>query len=180
MKATGIVRRIDELGRIVIPKEIRKTLRIREGDPLEIFTDNEGGVILRKYSKIGEMGHFSDQCAKAMAQSTGYVSLITDRDEILATGGTKRKEIEGKRISRDLDNLISDREILIASKGDKRFIDVADDVREFNYEIIYPIISDSDVVGSIILLGKNGSAMESDAALKVASCGALFMGMHIE
>ena len=66
MRATGIVRRIDDLGRVVIPKEIRRTMRIREGDPLEIFTDRDGSVILRKYSPIGEIGEFAQEYAEAM------------------------------------------------------------------------------------------------------------------
>ena len=80
MKATGIVRRIDDLGRVVIPKEIRRTLRIREGDPLEIFTDREGEIILKKYSPIGELGSFAKQYADVLAQGTGQIVCITDRD----------------------------------------------------------------------------------------------------
>ena len=90
MKATGIVRRIDDLGRVVVPKEIRRTLRIREGDPLEIYTDREGGIILRKYSPIGELSQFSKQYAEALAQNTGYIVSITDRDQLWL--------VQGKRI----------------------------------------------------------------------------------
>ena len=82
MKATGIVRRIDDLGRVVVPKEIRRTLRIREGDPLEIYTDREGGIILRKYSPIGELSQFSKQYAEALAQNTGYIVRVdAERDQ---------------------------------------------------------------------------------------------------
>ncbi len=87
MKATGIVRRIDDLGRIVIPKEIRRTLRIREADPLEIYTDREGEIILKKYSPIGEMGTFARQYAESMAQVSGHIALITDRDQFIAVSG---------------------------------------------------------------------------------------------
>ena len=80
MKATGIIRRVDDLGRIVIPKEIRKTLKIREGDPVEIFTDNQGQVILKKYSPIGEIGNFAKAYAEAMSQIAGHRVLVTDRE----------------------------------------------------------------------------------------------------
>lgn len=99
MKATGIVRRIDDLGRVVVPKEIRRTLRIREGDPLEIFTDREGEIILKKYSPIGELSQFAGQYAESLAQSTGHLVCITDRDHVIAAAGNGKKEFEGKPIS---------------------------------------------------------------------------------
>ena len=92
MKATGIVRRIDDLGRIVIPKEIRRTLRIREGDPLEIYTDKEGEVILKKYSPIGEMSEFASQFADSLNQTSGHISCISDRDSIIAVSGASKKD----------------------------------------------------------------------------------------
>ena len=88
MKATGIVRRIDDLGRIVVPKEIRRTLRIREGDPLEIFTDRDGEIILKKYSPIGELGQFAGEYAESLAQTTGYLVLVTDCDHVIAASGS--------------------------------------------------------------------------------------------
>ena len=103
MKATGIVRRIDDLGRIVIPKEIRRTLRIRESDPLEIFTDREGEIILKKYSPIGEMGTFAKQYAESMAQVSGHIAMISDRDQFIAVSGGM-KNLLGKSISRELEN----------------------------------------------------------------------------
>jgi len=102
MKATGIVRRIDDLGRIVIPKEIRRTLRIREADPLEIYTDREGEIILKKYSPIGEMGTFAKQYAESMAQVSGHIAMIADRDQFIAVSGGM-KNVLGKSISRDLE-----------------------------------------------------------------------------
>lgn len=97
MKATGIVRRIDDLGRVVIPKEIRRTLRIREGDPLEIFTDREGEIILQKYSPIGELGEFAKHYAEALSQTSGHIACITDRDQIIAIAGG-RKDLMSKPI----------------------------------------------------------------------------------
>ena len=100
MKATGIVRRIDDLGRAVIPKEIRRTLRIREGDPLEIFTDREGEIILKKYSPIGELGTFAKEYAESFLNKTaGHIVCIVDKDRIIAVSGGAKKEFLEKRIS---------------------------------------------------------------------------------
>lgn len=99
MKATGIVRRIDDLGRVVIPKEIRRTLRIREGDPLEIFTDREGEIILKKYSPIGELNQFAKQYADSLSQTTGHIVCIADRDQLIAVSGAK-KDLIAKAIDR--------------------------------------------------------------------------------
>lgn len=122
MKATGIVRRIDDLGRVVVPKEIRRTLRIREGDPLEIFTDREGEIILKKYSPIGELSQFAGQYAESLAQSTGHLVCITDRDHVIAAAGNGKKEFEGKPISRQLEELIEDRKNILAQQGDSKFV----------------------------------------------------------
>ena len=94
MRATGIVRRIDDLGRVVVPKEIRRTLRIREGDPLEIFTDREGEIILKKYSPIGELGQFAGEYAESLSQATGHLVCITDRDHVIAASGQGKREFE--------------------------------------------------------------------------------------
>ena len=121
MKATGIVRRIDDLGRVVIPKEIRRTLRIREGDPLEIFTDREGEIILKKYSPMVELAAFAVQYAEAMAQSTGLMVCIADRDQIIAVSGGPKKEYYQKTISRALELAVSERQNICAARGEKRF-----------------------------------------------------------
>ena len=99
MKATGIVRRIDDLGRVVIPKEIRRTLRIREGDPLEIFTDSDGEIILKKYSPIGELGAFAKEYAESLAQTIGHVTCIVDKDQIIAVSGGLIKDFYEQHIS---------------------------------------------------------------------------------
>lgn len=105
MKATGIVRRIDDLGRVVIPKEIRKTLKIKEGTPLEIFTDREGQIILKKYSPIGELNNFAEEYAEALVQTTGLTACITDRDVVVAAAGSGSRELDGKEISMELDEV---------------------------------------------------------------------------
>ena len=123
MKATGIVRRIDELGRVVVPKEIRRTLRIREGDPLEIFTNRDGEVILKKYSPIGELDNFAKQYAEALGQTSGQMIMICDRDQVVAASGGAKKENIGKKISKDVENLIDEREVFTThnslKKGDE-------------------------------------------------------------
>ena len=121
MKATGIVRRIDDLGRIVIPKEIRRTLRIRESDPLEIFTDREGEIILKKYSPIGEMTTFARQYAESLSQVSGHAALIADRDQFIAVSGGY-KQFLGKSISKKLEEKITERETIIvySRNGRKR------------------------------------------------------------
>ena len=120
MKATGIVRRIDDLGRVVIPKEIRRTLRIKEGTPLEIFTDREGEIILKKYSPIGELSTFAREYAEALAQTTGVLVCITDHDQVVAAAGHGSREIAGKEISRPLEKVIADREGKCFNPGEKR------------------------------------------------------------
>ncbi len=126
MKATGIVRRIDDLGRIVIPKEIRRTLHIRESDPLEIFTDREGQVILKKYSPIGEMTTFARQYAESLAQVSGHAALIADRDQFIAAAGGY-KQMVNKSVSRQMDEKIHNRETIMASRGDRSFVSVCDE-----------------------------------------------------
>ncbi len=156
MKATGIVRRIDDLGRVVVPKEIRRTLRIREGDPLEIFTDREGEIILKKYSPIGELGQFAKQYADSMAQTTGHIIVITDKDQFIAVAGPAKKDMITKSISHDLEEAINERETIIASKDDKNFIRIMnEDDSEFVYETVTPIISEGDAIGSVIVLTKD-------------------------
>ena len=131
MKATGIVRRIDDLGRVVIPKEIRRTLRIREGDPLEIFTDREGEVILKKYSPIGELGAFAREYAESLAQTAGHITCIVDKDQIIAVSGGGKKEFFEKHISPEMENCINKRTSLIAERNDSNFVPVlADDEGE--------------------------------------------------
>lgn len=126
MKATGIVRRIDDLGRVVIPKEIRRTLRLREGTPLEIFTDREGEIILKKYSPMVELAAFAVQYAEAMAQSTGLMVCITDRDQVIAVAGGPKKDYLQKPVSRQLENAITERMTITAVKEDKNFITLVD------------------------------------------------------
>lgn len=181
MKATGIVRRIDDLGRVVIPKEIRRTLRIREGDPLEIFTDREGEVILKKYSPIGELGAFAKQYAESLAQTTGHIVCITDRDQVIAVAGNGRKDIISKPISKSLEELIDERNNILANKGDKKFISLIDgESEEFNSQVISPIICEGDAIGSVIITTKELKVKMSDTEAKLANSAAGFLGKQME
>lgn len=181
MKATGIVRRIDDLGRVVVPKEIRRTLRIREGDPLEIFTDREGEIILKKYSPIGELGQFAKQYAEALAQTTGHIIAITDKDQIIAVSGPSKKDLGTKSISRDLDDLINERENVLAGKDDKNFVNIVnDDEGEYTYQAIAPIISEGDAIGAVIILTKDPKLKFTETEAKLASTAASFLGRQME
>lgn len=179
MKATGIVRRIDDLGRVVVPKEIRRTLRIREGDPLEIFTDREGEIILKKYSPIGEMGSFAKQYAEALAQSTGNLACIADKDQIIAVAGGK-KELLAKPINKELENIINRRTTLTATAGNKDFCVISEGLEEYNAEVISPVIAEGDAVGAVIILSKDSKNDFGPTEGKLASTAASFLGKQME
>lgn len=181
MKATGIVRRIDDLGRVVVPKEIRRTLRIREGDPLEIFTDREGEIILKKYSPIGELGQFAGQYAEALAQTSGCLVCITDRDHVIATAGVGKKDFEGKPISKQLESVIEERETFMATKDEKRFIKITlDDKEEHVAQAISTIICEGDAIGSVVMYQKEEKEKMDDAEQKLAMVAAGFLGRQME
>ena len=183
MKATGVVRRIDDLGRIVIPKEIRKTLRIKEGDPLEIFTDREGQVILKKYSPIGELSEFAVGYAETLAKTTGHIACITDKDMVIAVSGGSKKEFLEQSISRDLEKIIDDKEIYISKENNDKSIPITQNdnkERTANSQVVYPIISDGDAIGSVILISKDSATKMSDIEKKVAQSAASFLGSQME
>ena len=165
MKATGIVRRIDDLGRIVIPKEIRRTLRIREADPLEIYTDREGT--------------FVTQYAESMAQVSGHIALITDRDQFIAVSGGM-KNLLGKSISRELEEKIDHRESVVATKGDRNFIQVSLEGDDFSHEAISPIICEGDVIGSVILVEMDHKSKMGEVEQKLIQSAAGFLGRQME
>ena len=180
MKATGIVRRIDDLGRVVVPKEIRRTLHIREGDPLEIFTDREGEIILKKYSPIGELGAFARQYAESLAQNTGHIVSITDRDNHIAVAGGAKKELLNRQVSKALEDVIESRQMRVCTVADKNFIPLTGDGNgEYTSQVICPIISDGDAVGSVIITSKNDKTSMSEVEQKLAAAAAGFLGNQI-
>ena len=163
MKATGIVRRIDELGRIVVPKEIRRVLRIREGDPLEIYTGSDGEVILKKYSPISELSHYAAEYAETAAGILGASVLISDTDQVIAVSSGLKKEMLDRRIDRELDHIIQ-------SKNHFRN----------EQKIIVPIISQGDAIGSVMVLPKEQGKPLGDAEFKAAEIGANFLAKQME
>ncbi len=180
MKATGIVRRIDDLGRVVIPKEIRRTMRIREGDPLEIFTDREGEIILKKYSPIGELGSFAKEYAESLAQTAGHITCIVDKDHIVAVSGGAKKEFLEKHISTALEKAINQRATITATRNESGFVPILedDDSETYNHEHITPIISEGDVLGAVVFL--SGDKKMGDLEGKLAQTAAGFLGKQME
>mgnify|MGYP006067842253 FL=1 len=181
MKATGIVRRIDDLGRVVIPKEIRRTLRIREGDPLEIFTDREGEIILKKYSPIGELGTFAKQYAESLAQVSGLMVCITDRDAVIAAAGGAKKDYMGKPVSQELEDMIQDRENVQAAAGDRKYVRLIEEEQEDCFaETICPIICEGDAIGAVALFSRDPKARMGEVEQKLALAAANFLGRQME
>lgn len=181
MKATGITRKIDELGRIVIPKEIRRTLRIREGTPLEIFTEKNGEIILRKYSPMGEMVAFAQQYADSLAQTTGMMICITDLEQVIAAAGGAKRDYLGKSISEKLDQLIEERGQSQAQPEEKKYIPIVKEmVAEMFAQTICPIICQGDVTGAVILLAKDSKTKMGEVEKKLAYCAAAFLGRQME
>lgn len=183
MKATGVVRRIDDLGRVVIPKEIRKVHRIKEGDPLEIFTDKEGEIILKKYSPIGELTEFASTYADTISKTTGHITCITDKDTVIAVAGGSKKEFLEKNLSKELEEVIENKEVFKSKENNEIAIPITQNEgreRIYNSQVIYPIITDGDVVGTVILLSKEPNKKMLDADDKVAQSAASFLGNHLE
>ena len=183
MKATGVVRRIDDLGRVVIPKEIRKTLRIKEGDPLEIFTDKEGEVILKKYSPIGELTEFATGYAETLAKTTGHIACITDKDTIIAVSGGSKKEFLEQDISTELERLMEDKEVYASKENSDMAMPITKNDKsdkKYNSQIVYPIISNGDTIGTVILMSKDTNTKMNEVEKKVAQSAATFLGSQME
>ena len=180
MKATGIVRRIDDLGRVVIPKEIRRTMRIREGDPLEIFVDNNGEVIFKKYSLIGELTPFAGQYAEVLYKVGEVAVIITDRDRVVASGGLPKKDVMDHRVTAKLENIMEQRKIYIKDKNTETAEIVVCEGFAKSAGIIVPVISQGDVIGSVctILSDENGFPIATD--VKLASVAAEFLAKQME
>lgn len=178
MKATGIVRRIDDLGRVVVPKEIRRTLRIREGDPLEIFTDREGEIILKKYSPIGELSQFAKHYAESLAQTLGQIVCIADRDAFIAVSGGK-KDLLMKSISKELEAVMDERKTVIATEGSSNYCKITDPDEKAACQVICPIICEGDSIGAVIILAKDKKEF-GDTEEKVAASAAGFLARQME
>ena len=181
MKATGIVRRIDDLGRIVIPKEIRRTMRIREGDPMEIFTSREGEILLKKYSPVGELGEFASELAESVAQSLGELVCVTDRDYVIAAAGTGKKEVEGKPLEKDFQVAIDKRCNQVVSSDKTEAVPVYQgDEKTYTRQAMATILSHGDCIGAVVILSKDNSRNQDDVLLQLAKTVAGFLGKHME
>ncbi len=178
MKATGIVRRIDDLGRVVIPKEIRRTLRIREGDPLEIFTESDGEVIFKKYSPMGEISQFSGQYSDVLSKISSLPVVITDRDHVISVSGVSKKDLYEKRISKELETLMEDRTNFVASENGRKFFPIENS--DVDACIAFPIISSGDITGSVIFLSVIGKKVPGETEIKLAQVAASFLGKQME
>nr|WP_300305591.1 stage V sporulation T C-terminal domain-containing protein [uncultured Anaerostipes sp.] len=179
MRATGIVRRIDDLGRIVIPKEIRKTMHIRESDPLEIFTERDGGIILKKYSPIGEMSTSAQQYADAIAASLPHTVCVCDQDSVIAAAGPNGKKLLGKILHSQAEDALHDRKQMILERKNPDFFPLVSDFPEEFVEIaLATIIAEGDAIGLMCILSNEGPLTDQD--LLMARIGACFLGKQME
>ena len=181
MQDTGIVRRIDDLGRVVIPKEIRKTLRIKEGDPLEIYT-NKDQLIFKKYSPMLALEEYATSVADGISELTEKCCIITDNEQVIYASGSKLKDLRAKKISQEVENAIKGRKSLVLSESDggKVLSIVKGENIEVASQILVPIISGGDCYGSVIILNKDKNASLSAEEVKVAQLGAVFLSKQFE
>lgn len=183
MKATGIVRRIDDLGRVVIPKEIRRTMRIREGEPLEIFVDREGEVILKKYSPIGELSEFAQEYADALSEETNHGVFVLDRDVVIAVSGVQRKEFLEKQISSDAEKVMENRRAkIINGKGADAFCQGIGDSEEYSFSssVLAPIIVEGDPIGVVVMSTKDAEGEVGELEMKLTTTAASFLAKQME
>ena len=178
MKATGIVRRIDDLGRVVIPKEIRRTMRIREGDPLEIFTEKDGEVVFKKYSPVGELSPFAVQYADVLARACNMTVLVCDRDHVIAAAGQNRKEFYERRVSAGLDEVMEGRQTYVAQAGGSRLQPVETLTRYA--AVASPIIAGGDVTGAVCFIQPESGTIPTEGDVRLAQVAAAFLGKQME
>ena len=179
MKATGIVRRVDDLGRIVIPKEIRRTLRIREGDPLEIYTEKDGGVIFRKYSPMGDLQDFAAQMCEAIGSNTGRIAAVSDRDAIIALSGAPKRELMDKPNSEELGKLMEQRKHYRYETGAPK-IAAAEGADKYHLGVAAPILSQGDLMGCVMLLLSEDDGVLGEPDQKLVQTVASFLGKQME
>ncbi len=183
MKATGIVRRIDDLGRVVIPKEIRRTMRIREGDPLEIYTDRDGEVIFKKYSPVGELTSFAGQYAETLWRTCEMSVLICDRDNIIAHAGLPKKDFADKAISSELEAMIETRRLYVYETGERKCPATGEMTSEYFISVAMPIISEGDLVGAVMSMRKEEKITDEsrrELEKKLIQTAAGFLSRHLE
>ena len=167
------------MGRVVIPKEIRRTMRIREGDPLEIYTDKDGGVIFKKYSLMGGLGDFAGQMCETLNKTTGKIAVITDRDACIAVAGTPRRELADRRISPELERIMEGRQIYQAQTGGMA-VAVCEDNETYVATCAAPILSEGDVLGCVLFASTDTEQTSDETEYKLAQTIAGFLGRHME
>lgn len=177
MKATGIVRRIDDLGRVVIPKEIRRTMRIREGDPLEIYTGPEGEVVFKKYSAINELENAAEAC-EVISKLGGAPAVIFDRDHVVAVAGVQKKEYSERRISAALEDLLESRSSFAMTDNGSMLKPI--EGLDSSALAVTPIISAGDVAGAVAFVSNGDDSHASDKHIMLAKAAAMFLGRQIE
>ena len=175
MKSTGVVRRVDDLGRIVIPKEIRRNLRIRDGDELEIFVDSEE-IVLKKFSKAVDMCDVSNKIIGIVSSLVGKTVLVTDRDKVITGSGDYKKTYINKKISKCVENVIYSR--IYSVERTLNCNELVDDDTEKHSYLIYPIICFGDVIGTVIIISANSDI--SDFDITISSVIAQFLGKYVE
>lgn len=179
MKATGIVRRIDDLGRIVIPKEIRRTMRIREGDPLEIFTDRNGEVIFKKYSQIGEMSSYATQYSEVLSKIGGLPVIVCDREHVVAVCGMPKKDVLEKKVTTSYDEIVSKRKSTARVAKDQQQIKPIEGIDKY-LVAASPITNLGDVSGSIMFVSGDSQSVANEPQIKLIQAAAAFLGLQME
>ena len=183
MKATGIVRLIDDLGRVVIPKEIRRTMRIREGDPLEIYTDRDGEVIFKKYSAVGEMAAFASKLCETLYKTSGFSVAISDRDTVIAAAGPVKKEILEKRISPEVEEACESRHIYQAHSMDTAIPAVSDSQNapdSLRAAIAAPVIVEGDITGCVMFIVLASGELPGETEYKLSAVASGFLSRQME
>ena len=179
MKATGIVRRIDDLGRVVIPKEIRRTLHIREGDPLEIFTEQDGAVVFKKYSPMGELSEFAGRICESVYKTTGNPTAVCDRDTVIAFSGSGKRDALDRHISREMEQLMENRRSVVSAPGEA-MARLCEGDENTLVAAAAPILAEGDVLGCVVIVGSRGSALPGELELKLVQTVAGFLGRQME
>lgn len=179
MKATGIVRRIDDLGRVVIPKEIRRTMRIREGDPLEIYTNADGEVIFKKYSPMAELGAFAVEYCDVLSKTSNLPVIVTDKDHVIAVSGTSKKELMERRVSSQLEELMESRKPYEYNREEQKKMLPVEGINKTAL-VASPILSAGDIVGSIMFLAPEEGAALTEVEKKLVTTASMFLGRHME
>ncbi|MEG2646031.1 MAG: stage V sporulation T C-terminal domain-containing protein [Clostridia bacterium] len=180
MKATGIVRKIDDLGRVVIPKEIRKNLKIRVGDPLEIFIEENGQIILQKYAPMGDMLDIVTKYAKSLYDTSGFDVCITDKETVIAANGPNKPEYFAREISEHVLKVMNDRAIWSTNQDSPKNLTVNDDLKSYYAQVIAPIICEGEAIGVVILFSTKSDKKITDSECKLVKSAAVFLATQLE